>query len=273
MKKTNEDKKNATSMRVSSLGRISSEGSFLVCDPCYEKDSKSVVKLKVLAGNYICSVTTGKIGNGFGVDRIPEYFRVFRLGIVHEDYCTQDLKYTDSKINLCIDSGQAGFFNPETFKEALKEDYEMIGDSMGLWFDLMITAKSQIERRKKILEEKDLNGCYGRMLKLKSIGTHEKLEEWYKREDESAIREIEESKHILETKKFPSYLPVKKTKDFYEMVCSLTSGENHADVYKEECVVSSSGLGDLGAELMLAKNKSGDVVGAYLEFICVSEML
>lgn len=261
-------------MKTTTIGTITTTGTLLVCDPCYEKDSDDVHTIKVKSGDYQARAVTGKLKDGFfGVDSLDLYFRVSRLQIIHQDYVKQDLKYEESGINLCIDSGQACFFNPDTYQEPLKEEYALEGERYGFWFDQIINETSQIQRRNKMLEEKEKNPTYCRLLALDHMKTHEKMEEWYRRENENSEDSVKEAKYILATKEFPDYISLEKTRDFYDMICSLTSEEHHAGVYKSEGVASRSGLGDMGAELMVAKNQAGEIVAAYLEYIPLEDFI
>lgn len=260
-------------MKTHVLGNIQTTGTLVVCDPCYKKDSDEIHSISVLPGTYQTNVVTGKLKKTFfGVDSLDIFFRVSRLGLIHSDYTKQELKYKKSGINLSIDSGQACFFNPDTYQQPLKEKYKLEGSRYGFWFDQVVSETAQIQRRKKMIKDKEKNEAYCRLIKLEHLNTHEKMVEWINRENEVAEIQIEEAVKILATQKYPSYTPLEKTKDFYKMICSLTSEKHHAGVYKDEGVASRSGLGDMGAELMVAKNKAGEIVAAYLEYIPIKEL-
>lgn len=255
------------------LGSIHTAGTLIICDPCYKKNSKSVKYLDVLSGNYQASVITGKLKKPIcAADKLNFYFRVAQLKIVHENYLNHDLKYEDTGIMLGIDSGQACFFDPSTYQKPLKEKYNLEGELYEFWFLELVEASLRLKRNQEMLKEKEKNELYNRLIKLKHLNTHKKLVSMKKTENEFLTLEIQEAKEILKNKKYPDFSEMESTKKFDDMIRSLSSGENHAGIYKNEGVVSRSGLGDFDAKLMVAKNVRGKIVGAYLEFISLNKI-
>ena len=111
---------------------------------------------------------------------------------------------------------------------------------------------------------------YNKILKKVYKGDEKRYQESQKIDIECKKEMIEESKKILKTKKYPHYMPLEYSKEFYEVMCSLTSGEHHAGIVKNHAV-ASSGIGDGGYSLKVAKEK-GKNIAALISFINLEEL-
>lgn len=91
----------------------------MVSDPCYTVPTWCQIKVKnVLPGTYITSVDR--------VDLQDWGNRNAYLVAVHKDYTSEDLKWTRHKGEVGVDSGQAGIFDMETYRN------DSIASSIGL---------------------------------------------------------------------------------------------------------------------------------------------
>lgn len=92
-------------------------GKLQVTDPCYDIDTWCTATLEnVKNGKYISEVTT--------LDAGPWGDRISELAIFHEDFYNKKhtLKFVWRDSNIGVDSGQAGFFDYDKFKEAKQHE-------------------------------------------------------------------------------------------------------------------------------------------------------
>jgi hypothetical protein len=253
------------------LGQFKTDGNVVVSDPCYKEiKSGSNQKIKIKPGSYKVSVIYGKYKKrGMPWDRVPGTFRVAQLIIEHSEN-KKKLKYSKTKNSISVDSGQAGFFNLKTYQKDQPELVDLVNEEFSFLLEEITSNYIQISRSKIAL--KDKNDLYLRMKKLKK--TKSKTDEYFKQNIEEAQENIKDYKKILKTGKYPDYwCPHEKrsSKEFYEIICDKTMGKHRSDV----CVygaVSSSGFGDGGYDLYLAKNSMGKIVGCYLEYLPLNEI-
>lgn len=263
-------------MKINKIGSFVTDGNLLVTDPCYDLVSRSNHQMKVKPGNYNVIVATGKVKDGlFGWDSAPNTFRVCQLQIVHEDYVIKDLKFKDKKgACVSVDSGQAGFFNINKFKQDLDYDYVQYGKRLDFFKSEISSNYLRIKRYLSDMETK--KGAFERLLPLYTERHGKEAEaeliKYMEHEITMAKDDSERMSEILATGKFPAYFQLKKTRNFYEMVCDLTSGEFHAGVESTYGAASRSGYGDGGADLKVAR-EGGDIVAAYLEYISPEEFV
>ena len=164
----------------------------MVSDPCYEVPTWCQIKVyDTLPGKYVTDakkIDCQDCGNRIGY-----------LTAVHEDYLDQDLKWTKHSGEVGVDSGQAGIFSIESYRDDNIVDEIGLGDGDISFFD-----QFPIDRSK------------------------ESGESWYR------------------------------------AICSRTLGKKQWGTYSNG-VVSSSGLGDGGYVLYVAKVKR-KVVGFCIDF-------
>lgn len=164
----------------------------MVSDPCYEVPTWCQIKVSnVLPGNYYADAT--RIDSGDWGDRIGY------LISIHEDYIGKDLKWKTHTGEVGVDSGQAGIFSMESYRNDSKVDEIGLGDGDVSFFDSF-----PIDRSK------------------------EDGERWYR------------------------------------CMCSRTLGKQQWGTYSNG-VVSSSGLGDGGYVLYVARDKR-KVVGFCIDY-------
>jgi hypothetical protein len=82
----------------------------MVSDPCYEVPTWCQIKVyDVLPGKYGTDVTKIDLGD-WGK-------RIGYLTAIHEDYLDQELKWKEHSGEVGVDSGQAGIFSMETYRD------------------------------------------------------------------------------------------------------------------------------------------------------------
>lgn len=91
-----------------------------VTDPCYEKCSRSSGVLKnVLPGTWIAEV---ELSEGI----------ISRLRVYHEDYSLRtNQARSPTSIRVCVDSGQAGFFDESEYPEGSTGDFNDLNSMYG----------------------------------------------------------------------------------------------------------------------------------------------
>lgn len=251
-------------MKTKKIGQFHTSGKLIVTDPCYEPNNGSNYTLKVKPGNFNVFVTLGQYKNAFfECDKTPGFFRNSQIMIVHEKY-KNNFKFKKTTKMIGVDSGQAGFFNQETYNQEYPNEFSLTGKQSSFFKDNVLSSTITIKRNKKLLKDKEKDELYSRMKT--HFKSDEKTVEWFSNEIIRAKDDIKRSKEVLKTKNYPYYIKLEKTKDFYEIMCDLTKRDNNAGVC-DYGAVSSSGLGDGGYELYIAKNKKGEVVASYIKFL------
>lgn len=162
----------------------------MVSDPCYKVPTLYQIKVKnVLSGKYETEAKKIDLGD-WGK-------RVGYLTAIHEDYIKEDLNWKRHTGEVGVDSGQAGIFSMDSYRNDAIVDKIGLGDGDISFFD--------------------------------SFGRDEgEGEKWYR------------------------------------AICSRTLGKLHWGTYKNG-VVSSSGLGDGGYELYVAR-VNRKIVGFCIDF-------
>jgi hypothetical protein len=93
----------------------------MVSDPCYEVPTWCQIKVKnVQPGQYVADTNRIDLGDWGG--------RIGYLTAIHEDYITQDLKWSTHDGEVGVDSGQAGIFSMETYRDDSKVDEIGLGE-------------------------------------------------------------------------------------------------------------------------------------------------
>lgn len=258
-------------MKKFTLGSFKTNGKLICGDPGYEKDSASLVNLKVKSGEYLVEVIRGNLKEPlFRVDELDFFFRNISIKITHKDYIQDSLVLKKSTKHISVDSGQAGFFNEDSFGLDLQER-ELVNKAYGFFHNSKINAYFEIKDTKQMILDKSRNELYSRILKEVYKEDEEKylsrLETEVKIKEESLIRYDE----ILKTRNYPSYYKIEKEKDFYKIICDQTSGEHEAGVLPIGCV-SQTGLGDGGYDLYVAKNKEKEIVSAKIKFLNLKDI-
>lgn len=258
-------------MKKVQLGSFTTNGKLICGDPGYEKSSHSLINLKVKAGEYVVEVIRGNLRRPlFRVDELDFFFRNVSIQITHKDYVKEDLSLKKSTKYVSVDSGQAGFFNEETFGLEMPER-ELINKAYGFFHNCKINAFFEIKDTKQMIEDRSKNELYSKILNEVYKGDEEKylsrLATEVQIKKESMVRYDE----IMKTRVYPSYYKVEKENKFYEIICDQTSGEHEAGVLPVGCV-SQTGLGDGGYNLYWAKNKQKEIVSAKIKFLNLSEI-
>lgn len=258
-------------MKKVSLGTFKTDGKLVVTDPCYELKTWCNKHLKVKPGIYQATTIYGSLKEPlFPWDEIKGNFRNAQLLIVNTDYKGK-LKFTKTRTSISVDSGQAGFFNVSTYNKEASTEVELINHPYSFFKEHISSAVLEITRSKEILKQKEKNEHFEYMKKECFKGSSADTIKFFEREVEMKKRTITRDRQILKSKKWPAYLTIKKTTDFYEIQCDLTKSEHGASV-SSYGAVSSSGIGDGGYSLYVAKNTKGEIVACYLEFLDLSEI-
>lgn len=254
-------------MKTVNIGTFSTNGNIIVTDPAYEVDNSLNRTLKVKPGIYHCFLVYGKLKNPiFRWDHLPHNFRNSRLTIQHESYLGE-LKFTRTSTTIGVDSGQAGFFNLESYNKESNSPVELIGYPLSFFRENLTTKTFEIEETRKVISEKTSNDLFNHMKKECFKGSDLETLKFFEQRLETELFSLENSKKILETRNYPNYIKTKHSSDFYEIMCDLSKRDFHAGVLNPFGVVSSSGEGDGGYSLHLSKNSQKEIIGAYLNFI------
>lgn len=264
-------------MKLSLLGEFSTEsGNLVASDPCYVEIKKGDnVAFKVKPGTYDCYAVTGTLKDPlFQWDEIPGNFRNAEVWIINQDH--KDPLEFKKKGNCGVDSGTCGFFKAENYRKDALEERPLKHELYSTLLDFVQSGKAEILSAKKAL---DMESEYGqnRWERLKKIYKNN-LKEYLdhtKNEIKFKTEHLKENQKYLAKGTCPRYLEKyidKKTKEFYELMIDLVRGPSRADVDPEYGVNSSSGIGDGGYDLYVAKNKDGDIVAAYLSFLNLKEL-
>lgn len=254
------------------LGEFVTTGKILITDPGYEKESDSVLKVKIKEGVYDSFLVRGQLKNPiFAWDKVPGNYRNAELVIVNQE-CKEPIVFKATKEYVCVDSGQAGFFNVDIFGKELEVEIDLPNEDLSFFREQISSNLLTIERNQKLLAEKSCD-LWNRMNK--HFGDDKKTEEWFTREIENAKISLEEDRKIVETKTLPQWFVnhkkvhgESKSKDFYEIVCDVTKSEDFGGMYLEtEGTVCASGEGDGYYNVHEAKNKKGEIVALRISFI------
>lgn len=260
------------SKRLQKIGEFITEGKIIVTDPCYDL-TKDRTKLKVKKGLYQSFVMYGSLSNPlFHWDSVPGNYRNSHLIIVHDKYINKKLKFTKTKSHIGVDSGQAGFFNQEYYQKDLDVERELLNNRYHFFKEQITSDLLDIKWSTQALVEKDKNDLFARLKKKCFKNSEIKTIEHFNQEIKIKKESLKRHKQILKNKKYPSYIPLKSSKDFYDIMCDFTCGEFKAGVDNLYGTVSSSGLGDGGYELYVARNTDNEIISCYIEFLPLSEM-
>ena len=81
----------------------------MVSDPCYEVPTWCQIKVRnVLPGKYVADATR--------IDCEDWGNRIAYLTAIHEDYINEELKWKEEPGEVGVDSGQAGIFSMESYR-------------------------------------------------------------------------------------------------------------------------------------------------------------
>lgn len=250
------------------LGSIFLNSKVIAIDPCYESKKDGLI-LDMDFGLFEAYVLTGKLKKPlFRWDEHPSSFRVFEVLILKEGLSLDPKSFKEAGY-IGVDSGQAGFFNLNSYKKDLDFEVPLHGDQESFFRESIISDYMKIKDEKNMIKTK--NEMYQKLLKSVFKGDEKRLLEFSKQEIKMREGSIKRSKEILKTKKFPSYIELETSKDFYKVMCSKTSEENGAGIVDQVGVVASSGIGD-GGYTVFTSTKNGKVQGAYISFLPLSEM-
>lgn len=255
-------------MKKICLGDFETDGKIVVSDPCYKLESKEGKFLKVLPGKYKAFITRGKLKEPmFFWDVIPGNFRNSMLTIQHSDFKHFNFKPVDGFIG--VDSGQCGFFNKISYgKEAVKE-VDLVGKRYGIVRDRLVSSLLELNEYMEVLHEEKSNDKFAHMLKY--FKDEDQTKRFFQQQLEAAKNSIESNQNILEEDKYPDYIKLETSNEFYKIICSLTSDENHAGVCGYGAV-SQSGIGDGAYDLFTAKDKDGTIIACCLKFLGKKEI-
>ena len=263
-------------MKLNLLGCFHTlSGKLLVSDPCYEEvESGSNKTLKVKPGSYDCYSLTGSLKDPvMGWDKIPGNVRNAEVLIVHQDYKGK-LSFRKSG-SVSVDSGQCGIFKLETYRkdkdreQSLKhEKYQMIKEEISSnlsnkkFLEVYLDLSSE-ESKKEWKHAKDV------------FKTKEKWVSFNQSRLDRAVKNINKLNTHLEKGTTPSHyagISWEKTSEFYEIMCDLSSGPYCGDVDEEYGVNASSGMGDGGFDVFVAKDNKNTIVAVYVSFIDIEEI-
>lgn len=245
------------------LGVFVTDGNIVVTDPCYNLSSKSLKKIKVKPGIYKAYVTYGRLKDPFCAwDKVPGNFRVAELCIEHASH--KDLKYSKRKSYIDVDSGQAGFFNIKDFKKDSPVEISLLGERYSFFKESATTAFLDVKRARDALKGKDKSDWYTRAKE--GLKSDEKTQQFFEWEIKARLSTLKDRRKELRADEFPSWYELKKSKDFYDIVCSFTSGKHEADV-SHWGAASKTGEGDGCYGFAVAKTSSNKIIGCRLEFI------
>lgn len=205
------------------IGEFETKGILIVTDPCYDKATWCTGKIEVKPGKYKVYIKRSLIAS-WGE-------RICALYIVHENENLKNLTFTKTKIDVGVDSGQAGFFNKEMFGKELLEP-------------VLLTGEKEYEDRNA----------------LKSLYLFKTLlnSEHFSPDSRKNIQEVIDADEKQLTEEY------KTSKNFYEVCCSLTSSNQSVGIEKFG-VVANSGYGDGCYSCYI--NEGEEIVASYIEFI------
>ena len=244
------------------VGTFETSGLLVAGDPALKK--KELISLKVLPGTYHCFVKLGKLkSSSFAWDSRPWNFRVGELFIIHEEYLNASLKQTKHPQEMCVDSGQIGIFDAAAFNEKNKS-VKSLNHCFSFFKESLSSNLREIERAEQSLKEKDSR--FQRLVKF--LDNSEEKAILYTQEEISDLKkQLDETKQILRSKKYPNYIKEETLRNFYEIVCDLSSSPISAGIYKNSGVNSASGEGDGTYPLFLGKNSKQEIVSLAAKFI------
>lgn len=215
-------------------GKITIEDKLVVSDPCYTLNTWCMAVLEnVLSGKYRCYMSC--------IDD-----NVSKILVIHEGYnVDEETINVEEPVDIGVDSGQAGFYNYEYFKQYSdmrnldemrwrKEYYTPI-------CDLTYHTEENLNYKKEVKEYED---------KINQL------------EEELLIYDKESDKYIELNKEFCSLLSSKiniETRRYFYV--------SDGGILKEKAFVSSSGYGDGGYNCYTKKNEDGKIIAAKVIFI------
>lgn len=262
--------KSKNSPSFQSIGTFETNGQLVVIDPCYEL-TKNRIKLKTKPGTYEAFVIYGKMKEPpFQWDKEEGNFRNSHLIIIKNDY-QGEFKFKKHQHYVDVDSGQAGFFNLDTYRKDQETDVELKNYPYNFLKEHITTKKIDIMINETYLKEAENNELFVKIQKTFN-GDREKTIKYFQSEIDSAKLSIQMNQKYLNEGKIPSYLQKKFSKDFYDIMCDLTKAKFEASA-SEYGAVSSSGIGDGGYELYTSKNEDDEIVCAYIEFLSLDAIV
>lgn len=251
------------------IGQFETDGNLVVTDPCYDLKTWCNYNLKVKSGLYDVYIVYGKLKRPiFSWDKREGNYRNAQLIIIHNDYKGKFNFKKVAKARIGVDSGQAGFFNVSNYKKDFNDDFPLDNYRYHFFKETIGSKLMEIETYEESINSK--NDLFVRMNE--HFKDEEKTINWFNTEIINSKSHIENYSNILKTKDYPSYLKLKYTKDFYEIICDLTSGEFSSGTLNKYGAVSSSGEGDGSYSLLVSKNKHKEVVSALIEFISLNNI-
>lgn len=233
-------------LRLEYLGEFETDsaGELLVTDPCYTIGTWCSGVIKVKPGKYKSYVIRGTV-DGWGE-------RSHALVIVHESASVSGHKYINLGAEIGVDSGQAGFFNRKQYRLDLIDEVPLIGEKENC-------LKNNLFK----MEDFSLDGLS--LAKFRKIISENVSDEELQILLDDNKKELEKEKaRIKEEMDNIDPDTCRKSRDFYDICCSLTLGNLGAGVEKFGAV-SSSGFGDGSYTCFI--NDSGEIVVSFIEFI------
>lgn len=253
-------------MKKTKLGTLNSNGKLIVSDPCYEDLKDSLVLKNVKHGNFNIFLINGKMKKPFFKwDEVKENTRNARLIIQHESYKNEK----PTKVNsISVDSGQAGFFNFESYRKDSSEPIMLKNNLYSFIRDCITEEVLKIEKNNIMIKEK--NKLYFDLIKIWKC-SEEDFTLKIKKENKDLEKSIKENRAILKSKKYPDYLKTEQSSDFYDIICDLNKGKYFAGV-NNYGTVAQSGIGDGYYSVYIAKNKKGEIIYAHIDFLNLTDM-
>lgn len=151
-----------------------------------------------------------------------------------------------------------GIFNFKDYQKKYKENIDVNNYKHHMLIENLSSLISNIKSNKDIMcnQESELFKDLLKIYKNDKDKLLKSLELEIKIKKESLIDSV--SKILY--KNYPEYLKDKYSKCFYEVCCDITSNEDQSGVVPNRGVISSSGMGDLGCDIHIAKDLNGDVI-------------
>ena len=201
-----------------------------ISDPSYDMNVWCAGTLDILPGKYECRYERKHIDEVFNDERITN------IEIRHEKYLSIEPK-EKSDIHVGVDSGQAGIFDLDYFKEN-STDIEKFEE----WYDEIceLTYTHLTIPNPDYIKEEDYPG-------------YEDVKQ-YKYELNEEKRKIYEDWWFVWAKKYLN-------RDY------IYTGRFEAGIKDDKCFVSASGWGDGGYECFVGRNENDEIVSIKIKYI------
>lgn len=250
-------------MRTVVIGDLNTRGEIVVSDPGYGISDMNV-NLKVKPGTYQVSVLVGKLKNPiFEWDKIPGNKRIFDIQMIHKDH-VDNVEFKRTKKNVSVDSGQAGFFNKETFAKDFNEPVSLKKE---LWYFF------RERRTSKILERREFEMLLDSYDELKDKNSEVDMKVFYKRQIEGCDFLIKHFDDFFEKGIIPHWHKIEheQSLSFYEVICDLNRSKYYSGVLdNKEGAVAMSGNGDGVYAVEIAKDNK-QIIGVKIKFLSLKE--